>query len=97
MFDGKLGRWKGKPYDIELKPDVTPYHSRPFSLPKCYEKTLRKEVERLCKIGVLKRVNRSEPRKRLICGNHIFVHVTLLFFGILLIILTTYYCVNGPF
>ena len=60
MFDGKLGRWKGKPYDIELKPDVTPYHSRPFSLPKCYEKTLRKEVERLCKIGVLKRVNRSE-------------------------------------
>ena len=60
MFDGQLGKWTGKPYDIELKPGVSPYHSRPFSLPKCYEKTLRKEVERLCKIGVLKRVNRSK-------------------------------------
>jgi len=60
MFDGKLGKWKGKPYEIELKPDVTPYHSHPFSLPKFYEKTLRKEVERLYKIGVLKRVNCSE-------------------------------------
>ena len=60
MFDEQLGKWTGKPYDIELKPGVTSYHSRPFSLPKCYEKTLRKEVERLCKIGVLKRVNCSE-------------------------------------
>ena len=60
MFDGKLGQWTGKPYEIELKPGVTPFHSRPFALPKCYEKTLRKEVERLCKIGVLRRVNRSE-------------------------------------
>ena len=60
MFDGQLGQWTGKPYEIELKAGATPYHSRPFALPKCYEKTLRKEVERLCKIGVLRRVNRSE-------------------------------------
>jgi len=59
-FDGQLGQWTGKPYEIELKAGATPYHSRPFALPKCYEKTLRKEVERLCKIGVLRRVNCSE-------------------------------------
>ena len=60
LFDGTLGRWKDKPYEIKLKDDVTPHHSRPFPVPHAYEKTLRMEVERLCKIGVLKRVNRSE-------------------------------------
>jgi len=38
MFDGQLGLWTGKPYEIELKAGATPYHSRPFALPKCYEK-----------------------------------------------------------
>jgi len=38
MFDGQLGQWTGKPYEIELKAGATPYHSRPFALPKCYEK-----------------------------------------------------------
>ena len=60
LFDGTLGHWKGEDYDIELKPDAKPYHTRPFSIPKAYEQTLRTEVERLCKIGVLKKVNRSE-------------------------------------
>ena len=60
MFDGKLGQWTGKLYKIELKSGVKPYHSRPFVLPKCYEKTLRIEVKRLSKIGVLRHVNHSE-------------------------------------
>jgi len=60
MFKGQLGQWTGKPYEIELKAGATLYHSRPFALPKCYKKTLCKEEERLCKTGVLRRVNRSE-------------------------------------
>ena len=60
MFDGTLGTWKGSAYDIELKPDATPYHARAYNIPKSVEKTTKIEVERLCKIGVLKRVNRSE-------------------------------------
>ena len=60
LFDGTLGRWKNEQYDIELKPDAEPYHARAYPIPKSYEKTLRMEVERLCKIGVLKQVNRSE-------------------------------------
>ena len=30
LFDGNLGTWHGKPYDIKLKPDVEPYNGKPF-------------------------------------------------------------------
>ena len=60
LFDGTLGRWKNEEYDIELKDDAKPYHSRAYPIPKSYEETLRMEVERLVKLGVLKKVNRSE-------------------------------------
>ena len=59
MFDGTLGKWTGEPYDIELQPDAKPYHSRAYPIPKIHENTLKKEVERLCQLGVLKKVNRS--------------------------------------
>jgi hypothetical protein len=60
LFDGSLGTWKGESYDIELRSDATPYHARAFPIPRIHEQTLRHEVERLCQIGVLKKVNRSE-------------------------------------
>ncbi len=60
LFDGSLGRWKGETYKIELKPGAEPYHARAYPVPKAYEQTLRLEVERLVKAGVLKKVNRSE-------------------------------------
>ena len=60
LFDGTLGTWKGEEVDLELKEGATPYHARPYPVPRCHVETLRTEVERLCKIGVLKRVNRSE-------------------------------------
>ncbi|MHA7865811.1 reverse transcriptase family protein, partial [Flagellimonas marinaquae] len=60
LFDGTLGEWKGKPYHIQLRDGVTPYHTKPFSVPKAYELTLRKEIARLCKIGVLRKINHSE-------------------------------------
>jgi hypothetical protein len=54
MFDSTLGIWTGEAYHIELKPDVIPYHARPtLSVPRIHEQTLHKEVERLCKHGVL--------------------------------------------
>ncbi len=34
LFDGSLGTWNGKPYNIELEPNAKPYHSRPFPVPK---------------------------------------------------------------
>jgi len=60
LFDGTLGEWKEESLNIELKEGVKPYHARAFPIPKIHEKTLRMEVERLCKEGVLRRVNRSE-------------------------------------
>ena len=47
-------------YDIKLKDNAKPYHGKAFPVPKAYEQALRTEVERLCKIGVLKKINRSE-------------------------------------
>lgn len=60
LFDGTLGNWEDVQYDIDLKPDVEPYHARAFPIPRKYTETLKQEVERLCELGVLKRVNRSE-------------------------------------
>ena len=28
LFDGSLGKWKMDAYDVELRPDATPYHLR---------------------------------------------------------------------
>ena len=60
LFDGSLGEWKEESLNIELKEGAKPYHARAFPIPKIHEPTLKMEVERLCKEGVLKRVNRSE-------------------------------------
>jgi hypothetical protein len=30
LFDGTLGTFTGKPYDIQLKDNVKPHHARPF-------------------------------------------------------------------
>eukprot|EP00957_Ditylum_brightwellii_P147752 11251748-Ditylum_brightwellii.AAC.1 len=59
LFDGTLGAWKNT-YDIELKPGVTPYDSRPYSIPRAYEQQLRVGVEQLVQINVLQKVNCSE-------------------------------------
>ena len=41
LFDGTLGKWEGKPYHIDLRDNVTPFHAKPFSIPKMYEHTLK--------------------------------------------------------
>ena len=60
LFDGTLGTWHSKPVDIELKEGATPYYARPFPAPRAHEKVFREEIERLVKIGVLRRCNNSE-------------------------------------
>ena len=60
LFDGTLGKWKGEDLHIELNDDATPYHARAFPIPKVHMDTLKMEVDRLCKIGVLKKVNHSQ-------------------------------------
>ena len=60
VFDGTLGKWIGRPYNVDLRKDAVPYHAKPYSISKSYEMTLKLEIERLCKLGVLRKINHSE-------------------------------------
>ena len=60
LFNGTLGHWYDFAYNIELKEGAMPYHAKPYPVPRIHEATLKAEVERLCQVGVLKRVNRSK-------------------------------------
>jgi hypothetical protein len=53
LFDGTLGDWKTKPVSFQLKEGVSPYHGQAFPVLKIDKDTIKKEVERLCKLGVL--------------------------------------------
>ena len=61
LFSGGLGTATVEPVDFELVPDAKPHHiKRPFSIPRCYTETTRKEIDRLCKLGVLEKRADSE-------------------------------------
>jgi len=58
LFDGQLGRWHGQEVKLEVQEGAKPYHACANDMPRCHIQTLKAEVERLVKIGVLKKVNR---------------------------------------
>ena len=60
LFDGNLGTWHGKPYDIKLKPDAEPYHGKPFPVPRIHELTFKQELDRLKALKVINKVNHSQ-------------------------------------
>ena len=59
LFDGTLGDFQTEPIHLELKEGTKPKHHRSFPVPKIHEETLKKELVRLCKIGVLKKCSNS--------------------------------------
>ncbi len=60
LFDGTLGDWKTKPILFQLREGISPHHGQTFPVPKIYEDTIIKEVERLRELGVLERQPASE-------------------------------------
>ena len=60
LFDGTLGDWMTDPVKFELKKGAKPFHGRPFPVPHIHKATLRKEVDRLVKIGVIAPQRESE-------------------------------------
>ena len=52
LVDGSLGNWKTDPVHLHLKIIEMP-HVSPFSIPKIHEQSLKKEIKRLCDLGVL--------------------------------------------
>jgi len=55
LFDGTLGDWQTAPVGFKLKPDAKPYHGRAFPIPRIHLEVLKREVDRLVKLGVLKK------------------------------------------
>jgi hypothetical protein len=55
LFNGTLGDWKTKLVSFQLKAGASLYHSQAFPVPKIHKDAINKEVERLCKLGVLER------------------------------------------
>jgi hypothetical protein len=45
---------------LKVRKDATPVYSKPFQMPRSQEETLKTEVKRLVKLGVLRKINRSE-------------------------------------
>ena len=45
LFDGTLGTWNLEPVKLELLPDATPHHARPYPVPRCHQEMLRMEVD----------------------------------------------------
>ena len=45
LFDGTLGKWKGKPVALELKEGAKPYPAKPFPIPHSLEAPTRQECE----------------------------------------------------
>jgi len=60
LFDGTLGKWQDELVNFELRPEAKPYHGRPFPVPHHLKDTIKKEVQRLVEIGVLKPIQESE-------------------------------------
>lgn len=53
LFDGTLVCWDTSPVKLELKERIHPYHRKAYPVLFIHQETLRKEVNRLCQIGVL--------------------------------------------
>jgi len=60
LFDGTLGEWNTEPVSFQFKEDVVPPSQTPYSTPRVHRETFRKELRRLCEIGVLKEVRESQ-------------------------------------
>src|SRR5688500_13588077 len=61
LFDGMVGTWNTEPVDLHLKdPNGQPYHAKPYPVPRSQEVKLKEEVNRLCELGILRKINRSE-------------------------------------
>ena len=67
LFDGTLGDFKTDPISFELKEGAKAFHGRPFPIPHIHLETLKREVERLVELGVLK------PQPNLEWGSPTFI------------------------
>ena len=53
LFSGSLGEVPGVKVKLNVKDNVIPFHSRPYSVLKAFEALAKKEVQDLVDLGVL--------------------------------------------
>jgi hypothetical protein len=53
LFQGKLGLWDTTPVPLELEECAKPYDAKAYPIPHIHEETVQKEVDWLCRKGVL--------------------------------------------
>ena len=60
MFDGTSDKYTGSDYTIEPQENTKPYHIKPYPTSKLHKPALKKKIDRLIKIGLLKKFNNSQ-------------------------------------
>ena len=55
LFDGTLGTLNCDPVAVDVKPDATSYHAKPYGVPQTHIETVKKEVKRLVELCVFER------------------------------------------
>ena len=54
LFDGMLGEVKTTPVHFELKEGAKPFHGRSFPVPCIHREAMKKEINRMVKLGIIK-------------------------------------------
>jgi hypothetical protein len=60
LFGNGLGMLKARPILLELEPGAKPYHAKLYPVPQAYKGTTKREIQRLCDLGILKRDHDSK-------------------------------------
>ena len=60
LFSGKLGKYPHRKVHLEIKEGSIPTAQRPYPVAKAHMKVFKEEIDRLCSIGVLRKVGASE-------------------------------------
>ena len=53
LFDNNIGTWNTEPVHLELKPEATPYHGKPYQVTVKEKGKFRRKIEQLVNLGVL--------------------------------------------
>ena len=54
-----MGNWDTEPVSLELKPEATPFHGRPYQVPISNKEKFKEEIDQLVNLKVLKKCSDS--------------------------------------